>query len=106
LIIASDHNLSNYPNPFNPSTNISFLLTTENAEDVTLVIYNLKGQKVKDLSPDLCNTESINLEGEKLYTITWNGTDTNSNPVASGIYYYRLSVNRDVNVINKMLLLK
>ena len=43
----------NYPNPFNPSTTISFQLNTENTE---LIIYNLKGQKVKEfdviLSPE------------------------------------------------------
>jgi len=50
-------NLNNYPNPFNPETTISFSLNTENtslhnatawqAEDTELVIYNIKGQKIK-----------------------------------------------------------
>ncbi|MCD4797103.1 MAG: hypothetical protein K8R49_08050, partial [Candidatus Cloacimonetes bacterium] len=43
----TDHQLSNYPNPFNPSTTISFSLTTEDTESTELVIYNLKGQKIK-----------------------------------------------------------
>jgi hypothetical protein len=50
--------LSNYPNPFNPSTTISFELNTEITEDTELVIYNLKGQKVKQFS-DLRNLTSV-----------------------------------------------
>ncbi|MCK5457887.1 MAG: peptidylprolyl isomerase, partial [Melioribacteraceae bacterium] len=45
----------NYPNPFNPSTTISFSIP--NNSKVNISIYNLRGQKIKDLSPSLCHPE-------------------------------------------------
>ena len=47
LISTTNKLIGNYPNPFNPSTTISFELNTENTEDTKLMIYNLRGQKVK-----------------------------------------------------------
>ena len=89
--------LSNYPNPFNPSTTISFELNTETAENTELVIYNLKGQKVKVFS-NLQITNSLNQQ------IVWNGTDQSGHPVSSGIYFYKLNVENSPT--GKMLLLK
>ena len=66
----------NYPNPFNPQTTISFNLLAENAE---LVIYNIKGQQIKQYS--IFNNQS---------SIVWNGTDENGNTVPSGMYFYKL----------------
>ncbi len=104
--------LSNYPNPFNPETTISFFLNTEltrlrsdsqdfagQAENTELVIYNLKGQKVKDL------TDSLTPQPTNPYSVTWNGTDDNGNSVPSGIYYYRLKTG-SASLTKKMLLLK
>ncbi len=75
--------LQNYPNPFNPETTISFNLTAEDAENVELIIYNLKGQEIKKfliVSPSLTHTTSV----------VWNGTDENGNTVPSGMYFYKL----------------
>ncbi|KQC05919.1 MAG: hypothetical protein APR54_07920, partial [Candidatus Cloacimonas sp. SDB] len=104
-----------YPNPFNPSTTISFSLTTEinglrntttwQAEDMEIVIYNLKGQKVKNLSPSMYHTEPVEVGGEKHYNIIWNGTDQNNQPVPSGIYFCKLKIYRQ-EFSQKMLLLK
>jgi flagellar hook assembly protein FlgD len=71
--------LGNYPNPFNPATNISFALP-ENSK-VSLKIYNIAGQLV--------------WSHEKYYeagthTITWDGTNLNGESVGSGVYFYRL----------------
>jgi len=107
-----NYELSNYPNPFNPSTTISFTISNELNEQSELIIYNLKGQRVKDLSPSLCHPsvaghrpEFIEGRGGKTCSVTWNGTDENNQPVASGIYFYKLkSGNVDLN--RKMLLLK
>ena len=85
----------NYPNPFNPTTTISFNLP-ENAP-VNLEIFNLKGQKVRTL----INSE---LKAGK-HNIVWNGLDNNGKPVASGVYFYRLS-NGEQILSRKMMLMK
>ncbi len=94
--------LENYPNPFNPSTTISFSLTTEITE---LVIYNLKGQKIKDLSTSLCHPEFIERREGMKYSIVWNGTDQNDKPVSSGIYFYKLK-SENYEKTKRMILLK
>ena len=96
--------LNNYPNPFNPSTTITFNLTAEDAENAELVIYNLKGQKVKIISPSLCHPEFIEGRGQNKYSVTWNGTDENNQPIASGIYFFKLNIKN--SPVKKMLLLK
>ncbi len=96
--------LNNYPNPFNPSTTISFNLTTEYTESTELIVYNLKGQKVKDFSPSLCHPAAAG-RGETKYSVIWDGTDDNNQPVASGIYFYKLK-SGDIEISRKMLLLK
>ena len=97
LISIGDPKLNNYPNPFNPSTTISFSLSTSNIEDIELVIYNLKGQKVKHLVIDQQSTGQ--------HQVTWNGTDDYGKPVTSGVYLYKLNLG-DKTYSNKMLLLK
>lgn len=85
----------NYPNPFNPSTNISFDIPSRS--DVTLVIYDGMGRQVAEL------TNSTLITGK--YTFTWNASDK-----SSGVYYARftargVSGNEYVQT-TKMLLLK
>jgi len=92
----------NYPNPFNPSTTISFSLTTENTETTELIIYNLKGQKVKEFNVTLSGVEG---EGNTNYSITWNGDDDSGNPVSSGIYLYKLKSGVYTST-KKMILMK
>lgn len=91
----SNFKIFNYPNPFNPSTKISFSLTTENTNDAEIGIYNIKGQKIKQYS--ILNNQS---------SVTWNGTDENNKPVSSGIYLYQLKVDGKPVAENKCLLLK
>lgn len=88
----------NFPNPFNPSTTISFELNTEITDDSEIVIYNLKGQKVRTF-PNHEITNSPN------HQIVWDGTDQNNKPVSSGIYFYKL-VSADFQQTRKMLLMK
>ncbi|MCD4818455.1 MAG: T9SS type A sorting domain-containing protein [Candidatus Cloacimonetes bacterium] len=88
----------NYPNPFNPSTTISFSLTTESTENTELIIYNLKGQKVKTFS-NLPIYKSLKQQ------IVWDGTDKNNQPVSSGIYFYKLKTGGEM-ITKKMLLLE
>ena len=89
--------LNNYPNPFNPTTTISFNLTTEITESTELIIYNLKGQKIKKLG-----IRNLKLGINK---VEWDGTDQNNQPVASGIYFYKLRSGK-IEISRKMLLLK
>jgi hypothetical protein len=94
--------LTNYPNPFNPSTTIRFSI--ENNKQYELYIYNLKGQKVRTLDVTLSPSTSLRtglVEGSAV----WNGTDESNKPVSSGIYFYNLNAG-DLQQIRKMLLIK
>ena len=84
-----------YPNPFNPTTNIRF--SNRVAGNVSLEVYNVKGQKVKTLA-------SGHHEAGH-YQVTWNGDDSNGRKVGSGVYFTRL-VTEDKQVIKKMVLVK
>lgn len=85
----------NYPNPFNPITTIRYELATPSF--VTLKIYNLKGQLIKNLL-DGFTPAGIN-------QVIWDGKDQNANAVSSGIYLYRLQ-SATGTCTAKMLLLK
>ncbi|MDP8202469.1 MAG: C25 family cysteine peptidase [Candidatus Tenebribacter burtonii] len=107
LIISSPKLYQNYPNPFNPTTIISFSLTTDISENTKLIIYNIKGQKVKDISLSSCHTEPVEVNnGSNVYSVTWNGTDFNEQPVSSGVYFYKLATDGKTIATRKCLLLK
>ncbi len=84
-----------YPNPFNPTTTISFDLTKAN--QVNLVVYNIKGQKVKTLADNYFTAGN--------HKVVWNGKDENNNTVASGMYFYKMQTNDFVQV-NKVMMIK
>jgi hypothetical protein len=86
--------LSNFPNPFNPTTEIFFTLTARSR--VSLTVYNVLGQAVGTL-----------IDGELpagSHSVSWNA---NSNGIhsSSGVYFYRLVTDSDSRV-GKMLLVK
>jgi len=83
--------ISNYPNPFNPMTMITFFLPEKG--NVTLEIYNLKGQLVKRLIDEKMSAGK--------HTIEWDGQNA-----ASGIYLTRLISGKQEIISKKMLLLK
>ncbi len=87
--------LSNYPNPFNPSTSIAYSLPNDGM--IEIEIYNIKGQLVKTL----VNEEQL----AGLYQTDWNGKDNNEKNVSTGIYFYKLSTGEQT-LIKKMLLLE
>jgi len=104
-VLSPKVELYNYPNPFNPTTTIYFSLTTGLTENTELIIYNLKGQKVKIL--DMSGGCRIDAKAtESLHHIIWNGTDESNQPVSSGIYFYQLKVGNKFVKTKPMLLLK
>jgi hypothetical protein len=84
-----------YPNPFNPETDIS--LTVPERTQVSLIIYNILGEKVKTLV-----SEEM---AAGIYTLHWNGRDEAGNSVATGIYFYRLKT-ESFDQTKKMVLMK
>jgi len=92
--------LVNYPNPFNLSTTIFFNLTTEITNNIKIVIYNLKGQKIRDFT---MSNISMGTSEQNLF---WDGTDQNNQPVTTGIYYAVLKQNNKNTSVRKMLLMK
>jgi flagellar hook assembly protein FlgD len=90
----------NYPNPFNPETKISFSIagSDDKEKKVSIIIYNIKGQKVKTL------VDETKMPGS--YSVIWNSKDQNGKPVSSGIYFYKLNVDGKTIKSKKMLLLK
>jgi len=87
--------LPNFPNPFNPETTIRFVLPAHT--DVRLTVHNLLGQEVAELT----NREYP--AGE--YELVWRGENSSGQPVASGVYFYRLITDAHT-FTRKMVLLK
>ncbi len=87
--------VSNYPNPFNPATEIK--MTLPQAGHVSLKVFNVRGELVRTL-----------VNGEMaagVQKITWNGTNDSGSNVASGVYFYETKYNGETS-INKMALVK
>ncbi len=83
----------NYPNPFNPSTKISYSIPSEGK--VSLSIFDMTGKEVKSL------VNSVQTAG--YYSVNFDGSS-----LASGVYYYRVTVTGQNNFVatRKMLLVK
>jgi len=86
---------TNYPNPFNPTTTISFDVARES--NVSIDVYNIKGQKVKTLTNEVFGVGS--------HYVVWNGDDHNGRNVSSGVYFYRMTT-EGYTKTQKMLLMK
>ncbi|KAA3613373.1 MAG: T9SS C-terminal target domain-containing protein [Calditrichaeota bacterium] len=86
---------ANYPNPFNPSTNISFTISNASFKNIRLEVFDITGRKIKTLYNGLLDDGN--------YTFKWNGTNNFNRVVSSGIYFYRVSMG--ANVISKKMTL-
>ena len=86
----------NAPNPFNPSTRISY--DVPQTSRIRLTIYNLLGQEVVVL------VDGVQAVGR--YTVDWHGTNTQGHSVASGVYLYRLTSETGFTETRRMTLLK
>lgn len=84
----------NFPNPFNPDTQIEYSL--ENHSFTTLKIYNTLGQEIKTL---------VNgVKDPGTYSVLWDGTDGSGQPVSSGQYFYQVSQDNQFTAKKAILL--
>jgi len=84
---------SNYPNPFNPKTTISYSLSM--IATVNLKVFDIRGQEVITLQ------NSIKSAGN--HQVQWNGRNQAGNPVSTGIYFCRLevgSISKTIKMLN------
>lgn len=84
----------NYPNPFNPSTNIRFDIPAQTY--IRLDVFNALGNLVKTILDATKDAGS--------YSITWNGTDNEGNLLSTGIYFFRLKYGNFYQVQKGMLI--
>ncbi|MEA3288129.1 MAG: T9SS type A sorting domain-containing protein [Candidatus Marinimicrobia bacterium] len=84
----------NFPNPFNPSTTISYSLPFQTK--ITLKIFDMLGHEVLTL------LDGADDQGE--HTVQWNGTDRSGAPVSTGMYFCRLQAGNDSRTIKMVFL--
>ncbi len=83
--------VDNYPNPFNPSTTLSFAIPSQKTDErYALHIYNIKGQLVRTLEKGVVGNRGL------IRKVLWDGTDNLGIAVGGGIYFYRLDVGTKV----------
>ena len=85
----------NHPNPFNPATTIDYYLPESGP--VSLDIYDASGRMIVRL------VDSVQERGN--HSVEWNGRDSGGGIVSSGVYFYRISSNKNVQA-KKMILLR
>jgi hypothetical protein len=102
VITPEDFQLfQNHPNPFNNETIINYTLSK--SCHVSLIIYNILGQKVKTLV--------MEYQKAGVKTVSWDGRDEKGKDLSSGIYFYQLSAGSigkvgEIAQTKRMLLLK
>lgn len=94
-VVPAGYALSNYPNPFNPTTTIAYRIPE--ASPVKLVVYDQLGRIVKVVA------NGYQTAGE--YKATWDGTNNYGQKVSSGVYFYRLVAGQH-DMVGKMVMLK
>jgi len=90
------YSIKAFPNPFNPSSKISFSIPVES--EIKLTVFNIKGQKVKTLADNFFEIGN--------HSVVWYGNDESDKLVSSGVYLYELRVNGKSKLVKKCLLLK
>jgi len=95
-VLPSKYELySNYPNPFNPTTNIRYSLPAPG--NVKVEIFNTLGQLIHTVVDQYQNSGTHN--------VVWNGMDNSGNQVSTGVYIYKLTTSNFVSA-KKMMLIK
>jgi hypothetical protein len=88
--------MQNHPNPFNPCTEISFVLPS--SAHCTIDVYSISGRKVITLIDEVVAANEIK-------SVIWQGDDAQGKPVASGIYFYKMRAGKYTST-KKMILMK
>ena len=88
--------LGNYPNPFNPKTNLRYSVK-DHRTYVNISVYNIRGERVVTLVDEIMSV------GE--HNVIWKGTDKQGKQVASGVYFCRARIG-ETTTTSKMLLMK
>ncbi len=84
------------PNPFNPKTEIRFVLTRDNLTQLN--VYNIRGEMVRTLASGMLES------GEHI--VHWDGNDFSGQRVSSGTYFARLRIGSEVMQVRKLMLVK
>ena len=80
--------MMNYPNPFSTSTRFVFTLTGSEAPDEMIIqIMTVSGRVVREITEDQLGPIHI---GRNITDFAWNGTDEFGDPLANGVYLYRV----------------
>ena len=87
----------NSPNPFNPSTTISYSVLGGVSKKITVKIFDIRGRLLRVLANRVCEPGT--------YSVVWDGTDKSGRALPSGIYLYRFEAG-DFVQIRKMVMLK
>ncbi len=93
--------LANYPNPFNPETWIPYELAT--TTDVQILIYDARGTVIRRLELGHQPAGAYTSQSRAAY---WDGRNGLGEPVASGVYFYRLQGNNEISSPRKMVIVK
>ena len=96
-LIPEEYSISdNYPNPFNPSTQMEFSLPV--SSDISFTVYSLTGVEIYSYSQKAVSMGK--------YKITWNGRDSYGRSLPSGVYLYEFRAGDQFRQTKKMTLLK
>jgi arabinogalactan endo-1,4-beta-galactosidase len=94
-ILPEVYKLDIFPNPFNPSTTLRYVLSKRS--QVRLAVYNLLGQKIATL----VNQE----QNAGTHSVAWNAQDDHNQKVGSGVYFLKMQAG-SFSQVKKMLLMK
>ena len=92
------YNISNYPNPFHNTTTISFSVRGQDMRNPKVMIYNLKGQLVKEIE-NITKIDSCN------YSAQWDGKNNKGREVANGVYLFTLRLG-DISISKRILIVR
>jgi len=89
--------VGNYPNPFNPTTTIRFIVKKAMFKGIHIRIYNILGKLIDDIP--------VQITDKGIYEVLWNSESAGRNSFSSGIYFYVIDFGDEI-LKGKMLLLK